>query len=190
MQTAYHWNILADDTAEQIRIGLVNTGTAQENVYINKDGDSPFNEAFYNMLLTRLSNKGINIAVDRNSARLYINYKTQVIYHKATIKTPKYGTIALLAGGTIVIREAFGAPWNIADIATAIGGALVGLNLLDNASPGSFYDRKPNTEVIVTTSVLRDNIYLIRKTDCYYVNFDDSWHFEEAKSYKIQVTGK
>lgn len=193
MQAAYHWNILADDTAEQIKMGLVNNGVAQETVYINKDGDSPFSEAFYNMLLTRLSNKGINIAVDRNSACLYINYKTQVVYHKATIKTPRYGHLALLTGGAIVIREVFDQPWSIIGRAAAIGGTLVGLDMLDNASPGSldpFYYRKPNTEIIVTTSVLRDNIYLIRKTDCYYVNFDDSWHYEEARSHKIQVIEK
>ena len=107
MQTSYHWNILADDTADQIKAGLTAAGIAQEAIYINKVGDSPFNDAFYNMLLTRLSNKGMNIMAQKSSARLYVNYETQVIYHKTAIKTPKYGELALLTGGIIAIREAF-----------------------------------------------------------------------------------
>ena len=193
MQTSYHWNILADDTADQIKAGLTAAGIAQEAIYINNVGDSPFNDAFYNMLLTRFSNKGMNIMAQKSSARLYVNYETQVIYHKAAIKTPKYGELALLTGGIIAIREAFDQPWSVTGRIAAVGGALIALDILDSASPDSlalFRERKPNTEVIVTTSVLRGDAYVIRKTDCYYVNFDDSWHYEEAKPQKIQVTGR
>jgi len=193
MQTAYHWNVLADDTAEQIKIGLTNIGVAQEAIYVNKAGDSPFNEAFHNMLLTRLSNKGVNTVVGRKNALLYVHYETQVIYHKATIKTPKYGQLALLTGGIIAVREAFDQPLSVAGRIATVGGVLVALDIMNSASPDSFTlfrEKKPNTEIIVTTSVLRDDSYLIRKTDCYYVNFDDSWQYEEPKSQKIQVTGK
>lgn len=70
----------------------------------------------------------------------------------------------------------------------AVGGALVALDLLTDGFPGYLNPKGPNTEIILTTSVVDNNQYILRKTDCYYVNFSDSWHYNDSQSsQKIKV---
>jgi len=196
IQSVSHWNILADDVAEQIKIGLTASNTTNRPIYLEKNTNGPFNDGFYNMLLTNLLNKGIRTVVVKEPDALKIVYSSQVVYHKVPLKQPRAGKIALLTGAVLVARELLWGPYHhsyatwsdVTSVIAVTGGALTGLALLDDAGQGLFNIYEPNTEIIITTSVMDGNQYMLRKTDCYYINFADSWHYnEDVPSKNIKV---
>ena len=148
------------------------------------------------MLLTKLLNKGVRTIEVKEPTALKISYNSQVVYHKAPLKEPRAGKIALLTGAVLVAREllwnSYGhdyLAWSNAQSLIAVaGGALTGMALLDDAGHGLFKQYAPNTEIIITTSVMNGNQYMFRKTDCYYINFADSWHYnDDTPSKTIKV---
>jgi len=188
LQSVSHWNIIADDIAEQIKIGLTARNATNRAVYLEKNAKGPFNDGFYNMLLTNLLKKGIKTVIVKEPDALIIVYNSQVVYHKAPLKEPRVGKTALLAAGVLVVREAFDRPWSVPGRIAAVGGALTAMGLLDDASPGYFKQNAPDTEFIITTSVIDNNQYVFRQTDCYYINLADSWHYnEDVPSKNIKV---
>lgn len=187
IQSVSHWNIVAEDVAEQIRIGLTAINATSRPVYVEKKAYSPFNEGFNNMLLTKLIEKGVKTIAVKDNDALKIDYNSQVVYHKSPLKQPKTGKIVLLSGGVLAAREAF---WHASTggVIATIGGALTALALMDDAGQGLFDTYSPNTEIIFTTSVIDGNQYILRKTDCYYINFADSWHYnDDVQSKTIKV---
>jgi hypothetical protein len=188
IQSVSHWNVIADDVAEQIKIALTSGGAVGRSVYLENSANTPFNDGFYDMLLTKLFNKGVRTIKDKEPTALKILYNSQVVYHKAPLKGPRAGKTALLTAGVLVVREAFDQPWSVPGRIAAVGGALTAMDLLDDASPGYFKKNAPNTGFIITISVMDNNHYVFRKTDCYYINFADSWHYQEdTKSKNIKV---
>jgi hypothetical protein len=44
-------------------------------------------------------------------------------------------------------------------------------------------------EVIITTSIINDNLYLMRKSDIYYINDTDFWQYQPSvPAQEIQLT--
>jgi len=188
IQSVSHWNVIADDVAEQIKLALTAGKAMDTPVYLENNANTPFNDAFHNMLLTRLLNKGVRTMKAKEPTALKISYNSQVVYHKAPLKEPRAGKTALLTAGVLVVREAFDQPWSVPGRIAAVGGALTAMELLDDASPGYFKKNAPKTEFIITTSIMDGNQYVFRKTDCYYINFADSWYYnDDTPSTKIKV---
>lgn len=185
MRSVYHWDILAEDVAEQIKIRLTNVGSEKQAVFVIQSNDSPFGEGFHNMLVTRLTNKGITTLTHKKRDALDVDYKVQVVYHKKAIKLPQVANLAFLSGAVFVIHEATDHhPWSVpARIATAAGIFAAG-DIVNNSVPTLIDGRAPNTEIIITTSVVRDDTYLLRKTDCYYTVMEDAWHYDTSQSSK------
>lgn len=176
IQSVAHWNIVAEDVAEQISIGLTAKSAIARPVYVEKNTSSPFNDGFYNMLLTKLLHKGIKTVATKEPNSLKIAYNSQVVYHKTRMQQPTTGKIVLLAGGVLVARALLMDAGPGGTIAT-LAGAATAASLMNEA--GLFDIYTPNTEIIFTTSVLDGNQYMLRKTDCYYINFADSWHYND-----------
>lgn len=189
IQSVYHWDVVAEDTAEQLRLSFsTRTSLNGRCVYVEKKDDTIFGEGFRNMLVTKLVNKGMRVLDISDPSALKVSYHVQVVYHKEPLKQPRAGKTALLTAGVLVVREAFDQPWSVPGRIAAVGGALVALDLLTDGFPGYLNPKGPNTEIILTTSVVDNNQYILRKTDCYYVNFSDSWHYNDSQSsQKIKV---
>lgn len=188
VQSVQHWDVLAEDVAEQIKLGLTARNAMDRYAYLERKDESPFSEGFQNMLTTKLFNKGVKVIAVKDARALKVSYSAQVVYHKEPLKQPRSGKLALLTGAVMVVREAFEQPWSVAGRIAVVGGVLAGADLLDDALPGFWNPKGPNTEIILTTSVLDGNQYLMRKTDCYYVKFADSWHYNDdspSKTIKI-----
>lgn len=76
--------------------------------------------------------------------------------------------------------------WAIGDI-LSLG---VGLGVLADLNRGIDTGDTPDVEVIITTSMVFDSRYMMRKSDIYYIHKPDWWHYgkdgtNDAKTYHV-----
>ncbi len=204
MQAAHHWDLLADDVVSQIKCILTKAGYMNQPIYVKPacgaslglcapHNESPFDEGFYDLLVSRLVNQGIQVSVEEKGA-LVVTNKVQVVYHTENRRTrpapPGFisAAAAVVAGLGWVIRDAreYGG-WQEEGLAWGLAG-VAGAGMYDYMS-GRF-TTLPHSEVIVTTSIKDYNRYLMRKTDIYYINDLDYWHYKTPPATQtVEITG-
>lgn len=179
MQAAHHWDFLANDVADQINGKLIQQGYLDRAVYVQHScgepddcgpGETfPFDEGFNDLLTTQLVNFGIPTLAEQDEDCLVVKYKIQVLYHQANrYQWPRPGTISALTAGIMVFRNA---PLEIAAVAAgAATDALWSTSVING-----------HYEVIVTTSITDENLYVMRKSDIYYINDPDFWHYQQVR---------
>jgi len=179
MQAAYHWVVLASDVANRINNQLVLSDYPRTPVYVRPtcgDEDTPcsnrqtstFTEAFRDLLITELVRFGVPVRQTPNEESITVHYKVQLVYHHShRLRTIQPGVLTSIATGIMVFRNA---PFEIQTIA--------GAGLLDfmNASAVN----SSAHEVIITTSMIAKEKYLLRTSDIYYINDRDSGQYREA----------
>jgi hypothetical protein len=184
IQAAYHWDVLASDVAEQAYLFLSQDGKLQDiPIYVAAAEDTLFDGVFRDLLITQLVQQGVTVVDSRDNA-LTMTYRAQLLRHgKRTIRQPpsKYSALAL---GIKVARDI--ADWATEDILN-VG---VGLGVLADLNRGATTGGTPDVEVILTTSMLLNNRYVNRKSDIYYINEPDGWHYDGdedngAKTYHV-----
>ncbi len=178
MQAGHHWEVLANDTANDINNELIDRGYLTTPLYVKHScglpdacgpGETfPFDEGFNDLLVSQLVRFGVPTQVAQEENSLLVDYKVQVLYHHATrYQYPYPGTITALTAGILVFRNA---PADL--LALAIAGA-VDLARTTSVINGHY-------EVIVTTSITDDNKYIMRSSNIYYINDVDFWHYKQA----------
>ena len=194
MQAAKHWDFLAEDVADQVSICCsarqgCDLGQGQGLFVEPKLG--VFGRAFTNMLISHLvqpkgkraiEKGGCLVLQSREEGCLVLQFETQVIKHRTNrFNRPLPGTITVLAGGLSVVRDIS------SDTLKAWG---IGSAVLADIFLGSTVTL-PHHEVLITTSLIKDNQYLFSKTDLYYINDPDSWHYptEEMPAVRFGVKG-
>lgn len=167
MQAAHHWDVLAADVADRLSKALSTQDPSGGKQILNVQGAkccTVFNYAFHEFLVTRLLEKGFGVSSSPNVG-LPVTYQTQVVTHKDRgFIRPTPGLFTGLTAGVLVLR-------NLAKSASpgpaaAVGLAAVGLDV----GTGYITGGVPDNEIIVTTSVMSGDRYLVRISDIYYVN--------------------
>ncbi len=188
-QAVYHWEVLANDVANQINNELIRNDFINTPVFVKETcGDDahpctanetpPFNESFRDLLITSLVGLGVPVSSIENNDAITVNYKTQMVYHsKHRLRTIKPGAITALTAGVLVLRNA---PSSL--LALGIAAAID----MANAS----VTLESNYEVVVTTSLVDKDTYLFRQSDIYYINDADFWHYvkDETETGEIEMT--
>lgn len=174
-KSAEHWNVIAGDVAVQTA-GLRDRPELKgKPLYVSPAGDnSSFSRGFHSMLISKLVNNGLNVST-RPESSIEVKYEAQVVRHLAGQGDYQPGSVAALAGGILVARQI--ALSNASPNAIAVGATalIAGAELLAaNAKLRS----ATNTEVIITTSLIDNNRFLMRKTDVYYVEDAEGVMFE------------
>lgn len=181
MQAVEHWEVLARDVASRLNHELVIYNYLATPIYVKETcGDeskpcsqnqtSPFNEAFRDLLITQLVQYGIQTRSKPAQDALAINYKVQVVYHRAKrVRSFFPGTFTALTAAILVLRDA---PSEMTTLAA--GGAA---DLVNSA-----YSRNGHYEILITTSIVNANKYLFRTSDIYYINDEDFWHYQDSMS--------
>lgn len=185
-KSAEHWNVIAGDVASQTA-GLRNRPELQgKPLYVSPSGDnSDFSRGFQSMLISKLVNGGMNVAT-RPEGALQVTYEAQVVRHLAGQGDYQPGTVAALAGGILVAREiAIGSASSTAK-AVGVTAVIAGADLL--VAHAKLHSAT-NTEVIVTTSLIDNNRYLMRKTDVYYVEDAEGVMFEAPFRPQLRTMG-
>jgi len=194
MQSAAHWNLLAEDVAGQVMAMLETRGYLTQPVYMQPPCGAPlgpcevhletsFGEGFYDLLLTHLVNHGLKVSAEEHGSLIVTN-KLQVVWHNEDRRTRALrpgmltGIVSLAAGWAWVLRDAIDhIGWDGGATAAAAGAAITAAGIYDVAS-GMFTKGMPHSEVIITTSIRDFDRYLMRKTDIYYINDADYWHYK------------
>ncbi len=174
MQAAYHWQVLARDLAAQVDLRMTERELPPLIFVDGEGGGTAFDEAFHDMLVTELVDRGYRVYGIETSETTTVAYKTQVVKHASgRWVRPPVGSFAALGAGILAVREII-----IADVSTAavVGGVAVAATAaeLGAGSVTSLSD----TEVIITTSLVRNGSYLARYSDIYYIPDNDAEHYE------------
>lgn len=206
MQAAYHWDILASDVAKQVRMRLAQGNMLDRSVYVEPPcgapfskcethRESPFGQAFHDLLLTELYNQGIRAIPEIEDGALMVSHKVQVVCHKENRRT-RVGppgmltTMAtILTGAVAVARGVYDHGNTEAELGAGAAGAIGAAALVDVTS-GMFVKGLPHMEVIITTSIKNYNTFMMRRSDIYYINDVDYWHYVNPPApEKIAVSG-
>jgi hypothetical protein len=182
MQAAHHWDVLASDVANQINNQLITSDYIDRAVYVKttcgndatpceQEETTQFNEAFRDLLITRLVSFGVPTSIQKKVADIEVNYKVQVIYHAATRYTLAPGTLTALTAMISVFRDA--------SSTIQLMALAAGLDIANSTSPINGH-----YEVIITTSMVTDEKYLFRTSDIYYINDPDFWQYQSAPTGK------
>ena len=78
-RAVHHWDVLADDVASRVAQKIRNYPEALPAVFVVPSTQTPFNQSFHQLLLTRLVDKGV--AVSRQPGPLVVRFETQVVQH-------------------------------------------------------------------------------------------------------------
>ncbi len=187
MQAAHHWEVLANDVANRINNELIRRGYLETPVYVSHscgddtdcgpDGGFPFDEAFNDLLTTQLVGFGVPTQAENDGSGLVVNYKVQVVFHRdPPLQWPRPGVITSLAAGIIVLR-------NAPDEILALAAAATTDILRATSTVNGHY------EVIISTSIVDNNLYLMRTSDIYYINDPDFWQYRKsAPAAEIELT--
>lgn len=178
MQAAQHWEMLARDLADRINNELIRSDNSDKAVFVNETcGDdaapcrpgetSSFNEAFRDLLITKLFDFGIPTSARPDDDAIAILYKVQVVRHNPNrVRTLQPGLLTALSAAIVVLRDA---PADL--IILAAGGAADVAN--------ATLVTTPNYEVVITTSLVAGGRYLFRASDIYYINDKDFYHYQD-----------
>jgi len=184
LQAAHHWDILASDVAQQAYLFLSQNGELRGMpMYVSAPDITPFDGIFRNLLIAQLLERGLQVS-DSDQSAITMDYRAQLLRHgNRTIRQPtvKYSALAL---GIKVARDV--ADWATEDILN-LG---VGLGVLADMGRSATTGDVPSIEVIVTTSMVLNGRYMMHKSDIYYINEPDWWHYgygnsDEGRTYQV-----
>lgn len=175
-RAAHHWDVLADDIALQTQIAAYGKESAIKGkpLYVREPREATsFNKAFRNFLITRLVNRGMEVNDHHISGDVEIVYDTQIVRHSSNRYTHVPGTVTALATGLWVIN-------GMIESGTDALPATLGIAALVDWGMGHNAGGATHTELIVTTSIVTDNQYRLRRSSVYYIEEEDSDLFVEA----------
>jgi hypothetical protein len=180
---AQHWGMIATDAVQQTQIALLEQQNAVKGmpVYVADNTSSEFNKAFRNFMISGLVNAGVAVSAKKEGA-IELAYETQVIKHhpRGEAFNPAsngYQPGALTGGvaGFWVLRNAL-EKWSTSS-------AAVGTIAAAGAYDAYRFDHPLQTgvELLLTTSIVHKDRYLMRNTDAYYVEDADISLFDPCK---------
>lgn len=187
VQASHHWDVIADDVASQTLSSIETKDFLKGRPLFvqTPHKDIPFQLGFQNFMITHLVNRGIPVSHNSRGA-VEVSYVTQVVQHADYKGTYVPGALTALTGGVMVARSlavSSPSPWVAGGV--GLGGAM----LLDVAAGNAA--SPTHTELIVTTSITDNGIYVMRKSDVYYVDDLDVGLFAPTeKGRDIGVVGK
>ncbi len=167
VRSAGHWNLVSNDVVKQTLDSLGKLGVSG-NLYVATPANaSAFDRAFQNFLITDLVKAG-RVVQQFPDRALEVSYQTQVVRHNSPRPHFIPGRFTMITAG---LYAAYGL--GLAPVGEKMLGGLhaaVGADYL-----ASVYSGGPtHTELILTTTIAQGGRYLVRKTDIYYVEEEDT----------------
>ena len=182
MQAVHHWKVLANDVAGLIKNNIedgYHDTRIPMSIYVAPSGITPFEKGFHDLLLTSLVEMGMDVS-NQPKENLQLSFDIQVVTHRHKILRTGAGVYKSLAPGFFVRR---GTPLYGPEKRTMEAEMLVHSAEL-NAEAGEYTIELPKNEVMVTTSLMFRNRYMMRNSSIYYIN-DPEWsHYVLKSQYK------
>ncbi|SDB21135.1 hypothetical protein SAMN05660653_01012 [Desulfonatronum thiosulfatophilum] len=175
MQAMHHWEVLADDVAGRVHKSLErHVMERQFPIYVAPSGTTPFAKSFHSLLITRLVERNIAVTGSFSNAMI-LSFDLDMVRHGDRFVRTGSGLYKALAPDVFVQR---------ASLLTPDGhGALINQALMRSAEAdvdaGVYTSNLPRTEVMITSSLLFDDDFLMRDTSIYYINDSEWWHYKQ-----------
>lgn len=150
LRAPHHWDVIAEDIVAQTHQAVQTKEQLQGRpLFVQGPNQStPFNHAFRNFMITNLVDRGIQVT-DQPAGAIVVDYATQIVRHRIDRK------YSPLLSGVIVARNIQQHSGHSADL----GSTWTELT-----------DGPTDSELIVTTSIVEDGLYVLRTSDVYYVD--------------------
>ncbi len=170
MQSMHHWKILAEDVASRVADFLERSVYEKYYpIHVAPGGATPFEKAFYDLLITQLVEKGLQVSRNRNEA-MVLSFDLNMVRHSKRTVVTRRGVYKSLAPGMYVQRRP-------AEMTTyesiRLDEAHVAQSRI-NVDSGLYTHHLPNVEIMITTSLTRNENYVVRDSSVYYIN-DSDW---------------
>lgn len=184
-RAAHHWDVVAGDVAGQTLQAIADLPQLQgRGIYVAPARSTAFEVAFRNFMITNLVQGGAAVSECRvgtpvgkgfsaDGADVEVRYDTQVVVHSGRGPDYQPPRLTVLTAGVAVVREIFLGGDNIA-------GTLSGVALAEWWA--GHLARPTRTELIVTTTVVENNRFVMRTKDIYYVPDGDVRLFSQKIS--------
>jgi len=169
MQAAQHWDVLAKDVAEQIKIARNgNSKVKHMPVFVQPVDETPFGKIFHSLVTSRLVQNGVTVSPYENDA-LHLEYEARILQHSnRDIKSPALLYTAVGLGITVSRSVDSKDLW---DLAFPIGLIADGIR---SSTAGGI----SNEEVIISLALKHNDTFIIHRSDIYYINKSDGWHYD------------
>lgn len=176
---AQHWGVIASDAVNQTLLALAKQDTLSgKPLYVSDNSNTEFGRAFRKYMISGLLDAGTSVSATKEGA-IEVGYDTQVIRHASSFDPLAFGYKPGIAtagvSGFWVLRNALKS-WSststgIASVATA--GAYDTYNAINPGETG--------VELLVSTSIIHNNQYLMLNADAYYIEKGEAFLFEDCK---------
>lgn len=175
---AEHWNLVSQDAVAQTKAVLAEKGFADDTpLYILPNTKTVFNYAFRKYLIANFIKAGAVVSTKKEGA-LEIEFDTQVIKHAETLNPEEFGYKPGVA--TVGVASL----WILRDVFEHLN-FVNGLATIGMASAYDAYNAKnpgeTNVELLLTTSIIHQERYVMLNADAYYIEQAESKLFESCK---------
>jgi hypothetical protein len=153
LRAPHHWDVIANDIVSETKKALISDVTLQDrSVYIESSQNkyTAFSYALRNFIISDLVNQGVLVSENKENSVL-VRYETQVVRHSVERK------YSPLQSAVLVSRNL-----NEQGRSQDYGSTYTALT-----------DGPTDSELIVTTSIIDNGSYRMRKSDVYYIDGED-----------------
>lgn len=180
MQAIHHWEVLAEDIARKI-LTILDKRVIERQfpVYVSPSGTTPFAKSFHSLLITRLVENNISVSNSIANAMI-LDFDMEIVRHGERVARTAKGLYRALAPNVYVQRES---------LMPAEGQhAFVNESMLMaaemNVDSGFYTFDVPRSEVLITSSLLYNDAYIMRDSSIYYINDAEWWHYTQRVFHK------
>jgi hypothetical protein len=178
LMAAQHWNLVSQDAVDQTQSVLAKRGFANDTpLYILPNTKTVFNYAFRKYLIANFIKAGAVVSTKKEGA-LEIEFDTQVIEHANGMDPEKFG---YKPGMATVGVSSF---WVLRDVFEHLN-FVNGLATIGMAGAYDAYKAKnpgeTNVELLLTTTIVHRDRYVMLNADAYYIEKAESRLFEPCK---------
>ena len=164
-------------------VGYINPSNIEiPPIYLQSNDLSEFGKSFRSYLITEITKLGYPIAQSPEGA-VKARWSVNKVYHNADAINPPWPGeatgLSLIGYGIYKLAE------NNSSAFPAILAGAVAVDLL-NSTGGFFPGKVPNTEIVLTFTVSKNEKILSRQTQAYYVNAEDFNHYSEIADFAGQ----
>lgn len=186
LQSANHWEVLAQYEAEQIlsSFGAAEPGTRPLFLDTPSENPAPFEQAYHSMLTSALVSAGANVMLSPEDALLNIHYDVQVLEHDSRERLPtRPGTYtAFFAAAAGLGDTQYWTHQHVALIPVAVA-----VDLWNNFRKDT---KAEVTEVIITTRVQDSRQITHADSRVYYFNPEDIAHYrDQGRTFNVVTAG-
>lgn len=175
-----HWGMIAIDAAEHARFVFSSQSIPKNKpIFVTDNDKTDFSRAFRKYMINGLISDGFIVSTKKEGA-IELSYDAQVIRHEGAFDPLAFGYKPGTATGTVagfwVLRDAL----NSLSVSTALKGSLALAGAYDGykaINPG-----ETPVELLISTSIIEQNRYLMLNADAYYIEKGEAWLFEECKA--------